>query len=94
MGAVLMRLLLTVIAALLATGCSEPPAPRPKHQAGSRTPDAQMRQFIELQHGAVLHVVDVPTDEWDRARCLVVVTPTGAAAVSCTQSQMVLDQIE
>jgi hypothetical protein len=70
-----------MIAACGPTTAPEPRAPRP-------TEPAAVKQTITLPGGGYAHVLTMPIDEFDSARCLVVTTQTGNVSVSCTEPRI------
>ena len=49
---------------------------------------AEVKQTLELAGGGRAHVIAMPVDQIDTARCLVAIGPNGDVAVSCTDPRV------
>jgi hypothetical protein len=81
---------LAAAAALLAACTPDRPGPASYRPVTEAAPPARLAQSIELGAGNVAHVLNVPMDQFDRARCVVVTSQAGHVAVSCTEPRLLL----
>lgn len=82
LGVVLMKRVATVALTIALAGCWVDA--KPKRATPMKQPVARVEATLELPNGdGRVHIVAMPTDLFESARCLVAVGPNAQAAVSC-----------
>jgi hypothetical protein len=74
--------LLLAAVAIATAGCDQARTREPKPYVAAQT---QLEQVVQLPGGqGTVHVLRVPTGYMESTRCVVVTSPAGGPAVSCT----------
>lgn len=75
--------LILVCSALSACGPHADPRP-----AARPAPEATLKQTIALPGGGQVHIISMPVDDIDTARCLVATSQTGNVSVACASPRI------